>query len=101
MLGMNAWRGNGAYARSSEVVQPEAGPGRRLSRGVATLAMTAVLALIAALMVSLPAPAAAVSVQEQGASTAVTSDPLPTAQIDGIVWEQAASATTVYAGGAF
>src|SRR5699024_11622259 len=72
-----------------------------LSRGGAAVAMVAVLAMIAALLGSSPTQAAPSSVPKEEPATTVTSDPLPTVQIDGIVWEQAASSTTVYAGGDF
>ena len=81
----------------------------RLAALVAAIASSA---LIVAMLGTSPARAetaptvkdaavAAVPAAEQSSSEPVTADPLPTVQIDGIVWAQAATATTVFAGGLF
>ncbi len=51
--------------------------------------------------VTAPAAHAAVSPVVPRPADAVTADPLPTVQIDGIVWTQAVNGNKVYAGGSF
>lgn len=67
-----------------------------------------VLATIAGLLLSLgcaivrmPVAAAATSAVVGRGATGVTADPLPTVQINGIVWTQVVVGNTVYAGGKF
>jgi len=69
-----------------------------LGRGLAAVVAGA---LIAALSVAAPAFADTAPAPDSGLPTTVTADPLPTVQIDGIAWAQAATSTTVYAGGKF
>ncbi len=52
-------------------------------------------------MVNAPVASAAVPVISQRPATAVTSDQLPTVQINGVAWDQAIVGNTVYAGGEF
>ena len=65
--------------------------------------ITAVVAglAIAALVVSLPTAARAETAPIDDTPVSVSTDSLPTAQIDGIVWTQKIVGNTVYAGGAF
>ena len=48
-----------------------------------------------------PAASAAPGPVQTSGSGVVTADPLPTAQINGVVWSQAVVGNTVYAGGNF
>ena len=75
--------------------------------GRAALVATSSMALLAATMVALAAPASAADalpgpgpVMQRTAGMA-TADALPTVQIDGVVWAQAINGNTVYAGGQF
>jgi hypothetical protein len=70
----------------------------RLGRALGLLLGTS--ALLAALVVS-PAAAASTPPVVQRTPAVVTTDPLPTAQIDGVVWSQAITGHTVFAGGRF
>jgi PKD repeat protein len=75
--------------------------------GRAILAVTASSALVVATAIAAAAPAAAADPPTGPAPVAqrtpgmVTADALPTVQIDGVVWAQAISGNTVYAGGQF
>ncbi|WP_375426342.1 PKD domain-containing protein, partial [uncultured Friedmanniella sp.] len=73
-------------------------------RGFTSLLSTAVLA--AGLVVLADAPASAATdagynVVDRNSTTGVTADALPTAQIDGVAWDQAIVGDTVYVGGQF
>ena len=64
------------------------------------VALAAVGALCASLAGPLPASAAVPAVRQRTAAN-VTADALPTAQIDGVVWQQAMAGNIVFAGGSF
>ena len=67
-----------------------------------TIAFTITLVtLLAVAGVNAPEAAAADAPITQRSATGVTADALPTAQIDGVVWDQAIVGNTVYAGGQF
>lgn len=70
----------------------------RLRRQLAVLG--AVLATTASLGLGV-APAAAETAPPPGTPATVSADPLPTAQIDGVVWTQAVVGNTVFVGGDF
>ncbi|MFG6492868.1 PKD domain-containing protein [Microbacterium sp. P03] len=72
---------------------------RRLLR--AFVASTAALGLVAGGLAFAAAPATADTNPPAGLPETVTSDPLPTAQINGVVWSQAIAGNTVYVGGEF
>ena len=64
--------------------------------------LTAVLVAAGGLLLSTAAPAAAVPGPiEQRNARGVTADALPTAQINGVVWDQVVIGDIVYAGGSF
>jgi PKD repeat protein len=71
----------------------------------ATVSMLTLLAMVmslALLAVALPAPAqAAVSTIQERGGDVVTADALPTAQINGVAWDQEVVGNTVYVGGNF
>ena len=74
---------------------------RRALRGTASLALTGAVAL-GSLLASTPAravPADYRVIDRQ--PTGVTSDALPTTQIDGVAWDQKIAGNTVYVGGEF
>ena len=74
-----------------------------LRRALITLVTTSLAAISMAALPAAPASAAAgpaYNVVDRPAS-AVTGDPLPTVQIDGVVWDQAIAGDTVFAGGRF
>ena len=75
----------------------------RIARRTASLvARVGSLALVAGLVVALPAaPAVADTAPSVGTPETVSADSLPTVQIDGVVWSQAIVGNTVYAVGAF
>ncbi|WP_404311372.1 PKD domain-containing protein [Agrococcus terreus] len=84
------------------------GSGRRARRAAAALlASVAALAMVVGAVVGgPPAPAAAVepplvAAVDPAASETVSADPLPTAQVDGVVWAQAVGNGRVFAGGQF
>ena len=75
----------------------------RFSRACATtvaFTITLITLLVAAGITALPAAAADPPITQRSA-TGVTADALPTAQINGVVWDQAIVNNTVYAGGQF
>ncbi len=72
----------------------------RLSR-TATLAVAGLLLAPGLMAVEPPAPAAADTLPIAGVPATVSADPLPTVQIDGVVWKEALVGNTVYAGGQF
>ncbi|MRG60096.1 PKD domain-containing protein [Agromyces sp. CFH 90414] len=86
-------------ATQQEPIEPASGS--RRGRRVFVAAVAVVLAgLFSTAVAAAPAQADTAPPVGQGPET-VSADPLPTAQIDGVVWTQTASATTVYAGGQF
>lgn len=81
--------------------QPPAGD-PRAPKTIARRLMAAATAVITAgLGAVIAAPAFADTAPPAGLPATVSSDPLPTAQINGIVWTQAVAKGTVYAGGEF
>ncbi|HEY5515811.1 MAG TPA: cell surface protein, partial [Pengzhenrongella sp.] len=72
----------------------------RVSRAV-TLAGVGLLLTANLVVVAPPAPAVADTLPAPGVPATVSADPLPTVQIDGVVWKQALVGDTVYAGGQF
>ena len=72
---------------------------KRLVSLASVLAVT--VAGLAIPVVASPAAAADVSPAAAPGADVVTADALPTVQIDGVVWSQAISGNTVYAGGSF
>ncbi|WP_024285418.1 PKD domain-containing protein [Cellulomonas sp. KRMCY2] len=72
----------------------------RLSR-TATLAVAGLLLATGLMAVEPPAPAVADTLPIAGVPATVSADPLPTVQIDGVVWNEALVGNTVYAGGQF
>ncbi|MGI9821983.1 LamG-like jellyroll fold domain-containing protein [Agromyces sp. Marseille-Q5079] len=71
----------------------------RFTASAATTASAAAALLIASLLVA--APAHADTAPEPGLPTTVSTDSLPTAQINGVVWDQAIVGDTVFVGGNF
>jgi PKD repeat protein len=72
----------------------------RRAASAATVAATVLAGFVVALAGAGAAGADPAAVQ-QPPSTNVTADALPTVQVDGVVWTQATSGNTVYAGGSF
>ncbi len=74
------------------------------ARVLANAALTALLALVLgvglAVQTGRPAAAAVSAVIDRG-SAGVTADALPTAQVNGVVWDLVVAGNTVYAGGQF
>ena len=74
------------------------------ARVLANAALTALLALVLgvglAVQTGRPAAAAGSAVIDRG-SAGVTADALPTAQVNGVVWDLVVAGNTVYAGGQF
>lgn len=72
-------------------------------RPVAWLSAVLGFVLISSLLVVTPAAAADAQTEAaaQTAAETVSADPLPTVQIDGVVWSQAVAGNTVYVGGEF
>ena len=71
-------------------------------RGRALVAFAVASTVVAGVSVALsPSAVATPGPIQQRTATGVTADPLPTVQIDGIVWSQAVVGNTVYAGGKF
>ncbi len=68
---------------------------RRLASVLALCVGAATVGLVA------PGSAAADTAPAAGTPATVTADPLPTVQVDGVVWTQAVSGNVVYAGGKF
>ena len=75
--------------------------GALLARLVVATAFAAAVAVVLALLGTAPAHAVAPAAVEETLPETTTSDPLPTVQIDGIVWAQDANESTVFAGGMF
>src|SRR5699024_3461501 len=73
--------------------------GALLARLVVATAFAAAVAVVLALLGTAPAHAVAPAAVEETLPETTTSDPLPTVQIDGIVWAQDANESTVFAGG--
>ena len=69
-------------------------------RGVGAVVTVVAMTMAGAAVIAPAASAAPGPVQTAG-SGVVTATPLPTAQINGVVWSQAVVGTTVYAGGNF
>ena len=80
-------------------MEPRSSLRKRFVSLVSVMAVT--VAGLAITVVAAPAAAADISPAAAPGADAVTADALPTVQIDGVVWSQAISGTTVYAGGNF
>ncbi|GMA86232.1 hypothetical protein GCM10025868_14820 [Angustibacter aerolatus] len=76
-------------------------PTRRLRAALAALTGAALAATLAVAAGHAPSAAADTRPPDVGAPVTVSSDPLPTVQIDGVVWTQTVVGDTVYAGGDF
>ncbi len=88
------------YSRISDDRSVAAAPARsRRSRSVGAVVTVAALT-IASLAFVAPAASADTS-PPVGVEETVAADPLPTAQIDGVVWTQAIASNTVWVGGEF
>lgn len=82
------------------MMQRRAGRSRRQGAWVNVLTVAA-LAVAGTVMIPAAATPAYADAPATVPQTAVTADPLPTVQIDGVVWSQAVSGNRVFAGGAF
>ncbi|WP_131736689.1 LamG-like jellyroll fold domain-containing protein [Actinomadura roseirufa] len=76
-------------------------PGAARVRRTAVAAVTAVSAAVLGASALPPVPAAADTDPPAGTPPTVTADPLPTWQVDGVVWSMATVGNTVYATGDF
>lgn len=85
--------------RHPSPARTEAGPGRRWAT-LATVA-TLVVAGLGAGLVAAPLAAAAPGPVQTTDAGMVTADPLPTVQVNGVVWAQAVVGNKVFAGGSF
>lgn len=85
--------------RASRVLFRWSAPHQRVRVGI--VAALAALVLTTSGLIFTPTVASADSAPDVGVEETVTSDPLPTAQIDGVVWTQAIVGDTVYVGGEF
>ncbi|QXE30420.1 PKD domain-containing protein [Microbacterium sp. HSID17254] len=77
--------------------ESRARPFRRLAMGVVAVVVTALLGAT----ITAPAAQADTVPTDPALPATVSADPLPTTQINGIVWAQAVGGTKVYAGGQF